>query len=72
MTLEEVIKQHILATMKKHRGNKAAVCRELNIARDSLYRMLYRWDKLENYRPRDPDNPPNWMTKKYSEKRKIK
>ncbi len=39
-TLEEIKSQAALKTLKKHQGKKMATCRELNISKDTLRRLL--------------------------------
>jgi len=53
-TLDEVVRGHVLRTLERSRGNRAAAARELGIDRTTLYRMLLRWnattDVLRNTR----------------------
>lgn len=42
-TLEEVERQHILAALSRHNGNRAAVARELGISERTLYYRLGRY-----------------------------
>jgi transcriptional regulator with GAF, ATPase, and Fis domain len=43
-SLEEAVRSHVLAVLKRSGGNRAAAARELGIDRSTLYRMLERWN----------------------------
>jgi DNA-binding NtrC family response regulator len=42
-TLEEVEREHILATLERHRGNTTAAARHLGVSRTTLWRRLRRY-----------------------------
>ncbi len=43
-TLDEVLRAHVLGTLERHGGNRAAAARALGIDRTTLYRMVMRWN----------------------------
>ena len=45
MTIRELEKLHILATLKKNGGNKPTTAKELGITLKTLYNKLNLWDK---------------------------
>jgi DNA-binding NtrC family response regulator len=45
MTLHEVERQHILATLDRHNGNRTATAAELGISRRTLYYKLEEYEK---------------------------
>ena len=45
VTLHEVERQHILATLERHNGNRTATAMELGISRRTLYYKLEEYQK---------------------------
>ena len=45
MTLDEVERQHILASLRRNNGNRTATAQELGISRRTLYYKLEEYEK---------------------------
>jgi two-component system response regulator FlrC len=45
VTLDEVERQHILATLRRNSGNRTATAQELGISRRTLYYKLEEYQK---------------------------
>jgi transcriptional regulator with GAF, ATPase, and Fis domain len=46
-SLDEIIRRHVLATLERCEGSRAAAARDLGIDRSTLYRMLSRWNATD-------------------------
>ena len=52
MSIDEVIKRHVLDVLHKHRGDKRAAAKELGIGVKTLYNWLHRWNEMPPLRKR--------------------
>ncbi len=54
--LDEVVRTHVMRTVSRCRGNRAAAARALGIDRSTLYRMLVRWNATHVADRNEPDD----------------
>lgn len=57
-TLDEMVKELVLATLLYHRGNQSTASRHLDIDRGTLARWLKRWNVPSNFGVPDRASDP--------------